>query len=60
MLNIDGKLKNLGRFKNYEDAFLAYKCAKEGRIKQLANKWIGNVEDKTYNALMYWEINIDD
>ena len=59
-LNIDGKLKNLGRFKNSEDAFLAYKCAKEWRIKQLANKWMGNVEDKTYNALMYWEINIDD
>ena len=58
--NVLGKQKFLGRFSTPEEAFLTYKTAKESHIKSLAEKWKGKVDDKVYEALMNWEISIDD
>ena len=41
-------------------AFEAYKHAKELHIKTEAREWKGRVSDKVYEALMNWEVSIDD
>ena len=58
--NVQGKQKFLGRFSTPEEAFQAYKIAKESHIKSLAEKWKGKVDDKVYEVLMNWEIGVDD
>ena len=54
------KLKYLGRYNTPEQAFLAYKIAKESYIKEVAEKWRDKIDPRVYDALMKWEINIDD
>ena len=55
-----GKVTHIGNFDNAEEAFLAYKQAKEDYIKEIANKWKDQIDPRIYEALMNWEINIDD
>ena len=55
-----GKHKRLGSFETDEEAFQAYKQAKESYIKEVAEKWKDSVDDKVYESLMNWEIHIDD
>ena len=55
-----GKQKHLGCFKTEIEAFNAYKKAKEVFIKEQANKWKGKIDDRAYEALMKYEVNIDD
>lgn len=55
-----GKGKHLGWYSDVEKAFQAYKEAKETYIKEVAEKWKGQVDTRVYEALMNWEINIDD
>ena len=55
-----GKSKYLGSFNTELEAFNAYKQAKENHIKELANKWKGKIDIRAYNALMNYEVNIDD
>lgn len=55
-----GSGKYLGVYDKAEEAFQAYKTAKESYIKEVAEKWKGRVDDKVYEALMNWEIHIDD
>lgn len=43
-------------FKTQEEAFAAYKREKESRIKMLAEKWKGKIEDRVYDALMKYEV----
>lgn len=43
--------KYIGTFNNSEDAFLAYKVAKEKYIKKIADKWKGVISDKVYKAM---------
>ena len=50
----------LGSFKTEIEAFNAYKKAKENHIKDLANKWKGKIDPRAYEALMKYEVNIDD
>ena len=50
----------LGRYDTPEEAFNAYKQVKEDYIKEVANKWKGQIDPRAYEALMNWEINIDD
>lgn len=50
----------LGSFNTPKDAFLAYKFGKEQHVKEVANKYKDLVDDCVYNALMSWEICIDD
>lgn len=56
----NGKHESLGYFDTPKDAFLAYKKAKESHIKDVANKWMGKISDRAYQALMKWEISEND
>ncbi len=51
---------HLGCFDTPEEAFNAYKQAKEDYIKEVANKWKDKIDHRVYDALVKWEINIDD
>ena len=55
-----GKQEYLGCFKTEIEAFNAYKTAKESFVKEQANKWKGKIDDRAYNALMNYEVNIND
>ena len=48
------------RFKTSEEAFQAYKTAKEAYIKEVAERWKGKIDDKVYQALLEWKIEITD
>ena len=55
-----GKQEHLGYFSTELEAFNVYKVAKEAFIKEQANKWKSQIDDRAYNALMNYEVNIDD
>ena len=55
-----GKQEFLGRFKTEIEAFNAYKQAKEAFVKEQANKWESQIDDRAYNALMNYTVEITD
>ena len=55
-----GKRERLGYFKTEIEAYNAYKKAKESFIKEQAEKWKGKIDERAYNALMSYEVNIND
>ena len=55
-----GKPEWLGSFKTELEAFNAYKQAKETFIKELADKWKDKIDPRAYEALMNYEVSIDD
>ena len=55
-----GGSEYLGLFKTEIEAFNAYKEAKESFIKEQAEKWKGKIDDRAYEALMNYTVNIDD
>ena len=57
---INSKSTYLGTFNTEIDAFNAYKQAKENYLKELANKWKGKIDDRAYNALMNYKVEITD
>ncbi len=59
-VKISGKLKHLGYYYTPEEAFHAYKQAKECRIKEVANKWIDQIDPRAYKALMNYRVEITD
>lgn len=61
-LSIHNKVNRLGLYKTVEEAFAAYKEAKEAYIRALASKHYaqGCLAYNVYEALMNREINIDD
>ena len=56
----DGKQRNLGYYDTPEDAFFAYKEAKEVRIKEVANKWKDKIDPEVYDALMNYQVETTD
>ena len=52
--------EHLGHFNTEIEAFNVYKQAKENYIKGLANKWKDRIDDRAYNALMSYEVEITD
>lgn len=50
----------LGSYLTPEEAFYVYKQAKEAYIKEVANKWKDKIDPRVYEALMNWEVDIDD
>jgi len=59
-LAINGKRKFLGYFTTPEEAFFAYKAAKEAYIKAVAEKWKHLLDERVYLALLTYEVSIDD
>lgn len=47
-------------FDTIEEAFNAYKKAKEEYLKYLADKYQDTLSEKVYNAIKNFKINIDD
>ena len=55
-----GKPEYLGYFTTEIEAYNAYKQAKESFIKEQANKWKDKIDPRAYEALMNYEVSIDD
>ena len=55
-----GKQEHLGLFTTEIEAFNTYKQAKETFIKEQAEKWKSQIDTRAYNALMNYEVSIDD
>ena len=55
-----GKQKHLGYFNTEIEAFNAYKQAKEVFIKEQANEWKDQIDNRAYNALMNYTVEITD
>ena len=55
-----GKSEHLGLFTTEIEAFNAYKTAKEPFIKEQANKWKGKIDERAYEALMNYQVEITD
>lgn len=59
-LNIDGRRRGIGSFFTPEEAFEAYKIAKEAEIKKLANRYKDTLEQRVYEALCNYKVEITD
>ena len=55
-----GKSEHLGYFKTELEAFNAYKQAKESFVKEQANKFKSQIDERAYNALMNYQVEITD
>ena len=55
-----GKSERLGLFNTEIEAFNAYKQAKETFVKEQAEKWKGKIDERAYNALMNYTVNLTD
>lgn len=55
-----GGSEHLGYFNTEIEAFNAYKKAKEAFIKEQAEKWKGKIDDRAYEALMDYQVEITD
>jgi len=59
-LKINGKVKHLGCFTTPEEAFQVYKRAKEAHIKVVADKWKHLLDERVYQALINYTVDVDD
>ena len=57
---INSKSAYLGTFNTEIEAFNAYKQAKENYLKQLAEKWKDQIDERAYEALMNYTVEITD
>ena len=55
-----GKSERLGLFNTEIEAFNAYKQAKETFVKEQAEKWKDKIDERAYNALMNYTVNLTD
>ena len=55
-----GKQEHLGYFKTELEAYNAYKTAKEAFVKEQANKWKDKIDVRAYEALMNYQVEVDD
>lgn len=60
MMSLGSEREYLGSFQNPNEAFEAYKIAKEAHIKVLANKYKDMIDPRAYEALMRYEVKITD
>jgi hypothetical protein len=54
------RLIYLGTFDTPEEAFQAYKTAKEGHIKEVADKWKDLIDPRVYEAMYNYEVETTD
>ena len=59
-MSMDGKVIVIGYFDTVEMAFLAYKKTKEDYIKKLTKEYKYRIDKRAYDALMRYEVNIND
>ena len=61
-VNVSNKGVNtyIGSSRTVEGAFLLYKREKESHVKNIANQYKDQIDPRAYNALMSWEVNIDE
>lgn len=59
-ININGNQKHLGYFYTVEEAFQAYKIAKERHIKEVAEEWKDRISIRVYQALINYKVEITD
>ena len=59
-VRIGGKRKHIGIFDTIEEAFQAYKIAKEEYIKEVADKWKPFIDNKVYEAMYNYIVEITD
>ena len=55
-----GKSTPLGIYDSLEHAFNVYKKAKENYIEEVAEYWKGRIDEQVYQALINYEVHIDD
>lgn len=62
LVSYKSKFLYLGRYDTPQEAFSAYKQAKEMHIKEIANEYYsqGKITKRVYDALMNYKININD
>lgn len=53
-VKVGGYYKYLGVFDTQEEAYEIYKAGKEFRVKEVALKWKGKIDEKVFNVLMNW------
>lgn len=56
----NGKRTYLGTFATPDEAFIAYKNAKESHVKDIANQYKAIIPIQLHNALMKYEVKISD
>lgn len=56
----NSKIIYLGTFNTPEEAFQAYKVAKEQYIKEVADKWRDQITEEVYRALINYQVEITD
>lgn len=59
-ISLNNSQKFLGHFSNPEEAFSAYKFAKEQQAKVLAEKWKDKVDERVCHALLNYEVSVED
>jgi len=59
-IKINGKTKHLGYFTAPDEAFQAYKLAKEAHIKVVAQQWQHLLDERVFQALLDYEVTIND
>lgn len=61
-ISVNGQRKNIGIFDNKENAFNAYKEAKENQIKSMAIKYYSNglISLNVYNSMIKYKVSITD
>lgn len=55
-IRINGKKKHLGYFNCPNEAYQAYKTAKEAYVKEKALEWQDRIADNVFQALMSWRL----
>lgn len=59
-INTSGRKVSLGRFDTKEDAFEAYRKAKQNHAKKLALKWKDCIDERAFNKLIGYDVSILD
>lgn len=55
-ISVDSKRMHLGLFDDVDDAYQAYKEAKESNVKHVAERWRNKIDERVYHALMNWRL----
>lgn len=59
-IGLYGNKRTIGYYNTPEEAFYAYKEAKEDHIKEQALKWKDEIDRRAFEALMNYQVDIDD